>query len=256
MPLIESCLHLQELNIILTEITDAKLAAIARCLPELRGLHIVDCSHVSDTGVLEIARQCTKIAKLSVSNIGSAALTEVAQKCRKMKDLHLQDCIDVQDHTLTSVGACCADLSELCIEYAEYITDATTLGVAAIAKCRRLTSLTLRNVLNTGDELLRALGNNCTNTNLFTHRHDPESERFRPDCSERMHSTGMFAINSLRIHQWRRVDCTRAGLCDAIANITNTVVRELLAYAEHSKLQTLQCDDCPLVTQHNVHVEC
>lgn len=69
---------------------------------DLRSLSLEGCSHVSDTGVAELAKLCTSLTYLNISNCervgeyGDRALLQLGRSCHKLKGLDAFGCSHAQ----------------------------------------------------------------------------------------------------------------------------------------------------------------
>jgi len=93
----KNCTNLEDLNLSSdpidagNRITDVALRAIAQHLPTLQLLHLGWCSGISDSGVIELARNCHALKELDLGNtlVTDAGVSAIASNCPMLEDLDL-----------------------------------------------------------------------------------------------------------------------------------------------------------------------
>lgn len=130
---------------------DAGIVAVAQCCKLLEEINLRFCEGLSDTGLVELAKGCSKsikvigiaacakITDVSLDAVGShcqnleilsldsefvhnEGVLAVAQGCPLLKVLKLQ-CINVTDEALQSVGISCLSLEQLALSGFQRFTD-------------------------------------------------------------------------------------------------------------------------------------
>jgi F-box/leucine-rich repeat protein 2/20 len=182
-----NCTNIEDLNLshVANGITDVALRVIAQHLPKLRLLHLGLCSGISDSGVIELARNCHALKELDLSNtlVTDASVSAIASNCPMLENLNLAD----------------DDLRSLPTEgrVPSLITDKSVIALAR--NCPRLRVLKLSGTAVT-DVGMEALGIGCSLENLTL------------DCCEHVSDDGVAALlPGLSTKSWLtlRLDKTR-----------------------------------------------
>ena len=132
-------------------LTDVALRVIAQHLPKLRLLHLSICSGISDSGVIELARNCHALKELDLSNtlVTDASVSAIASNCPMLENLNLAD----DDLRSLPTGGRVPSL----------ITDKSVIALARHCPRLRVLKLTGTAVTDVG---LEALGICCSLENL------------------------------------------------------------------------------------------
>lgn len=109
----------------------------------LFALSLDHCHDLNDTSLAIVARACTSLRRLSLENcvgVTSEGLAHVAERCALLEVLNVEGCTAVADAALRALAPRCPNLLVLNLS-ATRVSDA---GLAALAACRNLHSLSLR----------------------------------------------------------------------------------------------------------------
>lgn len=138
---------------------DALFALGDKCC-RLTTLDLCGCPHISDEGVICLARGCKTLVRLDISYSKiKYALSELATECHDLKELKLKSCRQLAgagESNAEGVAALarCQALEVLDLENAEAVTD---YGISALAKCASLTTLNIEGCANVTHQGLSAL---------------------------------------------------------------------------------------------------
>ena len=115
----KNCTNIEDLDLSDTDnrITDVALRAIAQHLPTLQLLHLGWCSGISDSGVIELARNCHALKALDLSNtlFTDASVSAIASNCPMLEDLNLttDDASLLTDKSVIALARHCPSLRVL-----------------------------------------------------------------------------------------------------------------------------------------------
>eukprot|EP00899_Mesostigma_viride_P021803 jgi/Mesvir1/29624/Mv21476-RA.1 len=138
-------------------VTDASLKQLAQCCRRLQRL-TVDCTEVTDAGIIAIARRCTDLRLLDVSHclgVTDASLMMLAEWCPALEYLGVCELQGVTDAGIIAVAKACSTLRGLDVNCSEVGTDA---GIRAVADhCNQLEYLDLKFVRITASALMEVV---------------------------------------------------------------------------------------------------
>eukprot|EP00026_Physarum_polycephalum_P008565 Phypoly_transcript_08653.p1 GENE.Phypoly_transcript_08653~~Phypoly_transcript_08653.p1 ORF type:complete len:464 (+),score=41.17 Phypoly_transcript_08653:101-1492(+) len=127
-------------------ITDRSLKFIAT-LSDLQTLGLINCSYLTDQGVVHLANAKLPVTFLAVSNaskVGDKALEAISEGLVNISHLVLDQCINVGDRGIIAIAGKCLNLKLLSLVNCAKVTDA---GITALTKnCTQLRHLTLNSV--------------------------------------------------------------------------------------------------------------
>jgi hypothetical protein len=142
------------------EITDKSLLLIPQSFIHLKQL-TVSCSSISDKCLVALGAGCPSLSSLNLrycKNISDEGLIEFAKLHRDMRALDLRECPGVSDRTLFALGACCDELSSLNLSGCS-VTDA---GLLELGKCcKNIAHLDLRGCSSLSDSSLWFVVQHC-----------------------------------------------------------------------------------------------
>eukprot|EP00899_Mesostigma_viride_P008432 jgi/Mesvir1/17590/Mv08822-RA.1 len=157
---------LRHVNVMMTSVTDAGVAAIAMCCRELRYLDVGKCQKVSNEGIAVVARNCPHLRYLSVTYcplVTDAGICQVAEACRAMQELDISSS-GVKDEGVRSIGAHCHELKRLKMSCCRI--DGSTLAALADG-CRQLELLDVSMSGCVTKESVAALSDHCAQLRVF-----------------------------------------------------------------------------------------
>ncbi len=88
-----------------SELTDEAVLALTRC-PHLRCLNLQGASHLTDAGVVELARKCNKMQRLNLGGcyrLTDVAVVHVSVLMRQLSHLSLFQCFKITDRGILSM---------------------------------------------------------------------------------------------------------------------------------------------------------
>ena len=148
----------------LTRLTSKGIGKLAAC-PRLRQLKVAPMGsyRLDDETLVALGRGCPELESLHVGLQGHGILTDdavvkFALRCPKLKHLQLSVAPSLSDAALITIGKNLPLLETLILNGSASATDD---GLAALANCRKLKSLTVGVKPETGDPGLRALLRNA-----------------------------------------------------------------------------------------------
>ncbi|GAB2210566.1 hypothetical protein Drorol1_Dr00015834 [Drosera rotundifolia] len=139
------------------KVTDTKLAAIAVCTATRGGLGKLfiqgnESSRVTNQGLKDIARGCSSLKVLSVtdiSSIGDEGLCEIANGCRLLKELELINISSIGNDGLIAIAEKCPELKFLTLDSCANVGNETLQALARV--CSQLESITIKDCPLIGD---------------------------------------------------------------------------------------------------------
>jgi len=164
------CKQLRYLNIRDTKVTDVGIISIAKKCPQIQQLYIskgsVYNSQVSDTSILEVAKNCHLLTHISIINcnitdksvlaiatfclklqfvdfknsslLTDAAICKLVQQCPSIKRLEISYCTNVTDTSIAQIGTHSRQLEHLDVAYCKV----TESGInTIIQQCLKLKNL-------------------------------------------------------------------------------------------------------------------
>lgn len=147
-------------------ITDASMTILKDQFVELLEVDIENCKRVTDAGVSELTK-CKSLTSLRLAyncNLTESAFTILGSTSHGMKVIDLDGCSKISDNGIALICKGCPLLESISISYCRLLT---TTGVEAIAKCKHLTSIKLRNNYAIGDSGIIALAEGCHQIKLL-----------------------------------------------------------------------------------------
>jgi len=146
-----------------SRITDTSVMEVARQCSNLQSLNLGYCENVTDASVMEVARRCSNLQTLDLNscrNITDASVMEVARGCLNLKTFLAPG--SITDASLLEVARRCSNLQTLNLFCCHNITDVSLLEVAK--GCSNLQSLNLSNCQgNITDASVLEVARRCSN---------------------------------------------------------------------------------------------
>mmetsp|Transcript_26875 Transcript_26875/g.37505 ORF Transcript_26875/g.37505 Transcript_26875/m.37505 type:complete len:208 (+) Transcript_26875:362-985(+) len=128
------------------------------------GLRIIDLSRVKAVGeksLKAIGNTCTHLHTLRMyacEAFSASALSHIGKVCSQLQILDICGSKHVDDECIEKLARGCPRLERLNLQWCVLITDRS---LAALASCRRLTSLSLHGIKNVTDSGMKALSEGC-----------------------------------------------------------------------------------------------
>lgn len=141
-------------------ITDASMTILKDQFVELSEVDIENCKRVTDAGVSELTK-CKSLKSLRLAyncNLTESAFTILGTTSHGMRLIDLDGCSKINDNGVALICKGCPLLESISISYCRQLT---TSSLEAIAKCKHLTSIKLRNNDAIGDSGVIALAEGC-----------------------------------------------------------------------------------------------
>lgn len=159
----QRCPHMKSV-VMHGEGTDSKVAALAKALPKLQALYLLDSCELTSLGIIELARYCKDLRKLDLSSCCATAITNesvmaLSRGCSELRWLDLTGSgRDVSDKSITLLALSCTKLETIKLPYNERITE---ISITALAhNCPRLVRVQM-NCTNITDTSIIALSTHC-----------------------------------------------------------------------------------------------
>ena len=130
-------------------VTDTGIIQVAKNCPNLQSLNISLCSNITDEGIIMVAKNCLNLQSLDISScskVTDTGIKEVAKNCHNLQSLNISSCKDITDEGIKEVAKYCHNLQSL---YASYCSNITDTGINEITShCPNLQSLDILNCYN------------------------------------------------------------------------------------------------------------
>ncbi|KAL9270915.1 F-box/LRR-repeat protein 3-like protein [Drosera capensis] len=202
------------------------LKAIGNWCESLRELSLSKCAGVTDEGLSCVVTKHKELQKLDITccrKITDLAVAHITASCTSLVSLRMESCTLIPREAFILIGKRCHQLQELDLTDNEVDNE----GLKSISRCTKLTSLKLGICLNISDEGLTHVGNHCSKL--------VELDLYR---SIRITDLGILAV---------------AAGCPGLEIVNMSYCKDitdgsLFAVSKCSKLNTLECRGCPLVT--------
>eukprot|EP01041_Mallomonas_annulata_P011325 gene11325-23703_t len=108
-------------------IRDGHLKLIGDGFPSLRILDLSNCFGISDTGLLHVVKQCTRLTEIILSdcyNVTDVGIKYISSNCPFLERLDISLCSDITDSSMRSLAECCPVMSEINVSGCRYIDHA------------------------------------------------------------------------------------------------------------------------------------
>lgn len=174
-----------------TIVTDATVQEVVVTVPQLLGLNLSTCSHVTDAGLLAIARFATRnfhtIHLAHCNKITELGLRHLAHSCR-LVFVDLSDCPQLNNTVLQSLAAGSWMIETFIMQRCQGVSDP---GIVKLAQCcKNLRHLDISGCLHIGeygDKALLAVGTFCPLLRILDlygcqHVHDPGLRAIAKGC--------------------------------------------------------------------------
>ncbi|RLN88634.1 hypothetical protein BBJ28_00014996 [Nothophytophthora sp. Chile5] len=192
-------------------VTDATLQEVVLTVPNLRGLNLSGCSHITDAGLWAVARHCqTRLDTIYLAQcerVTELGLRLLAHNCRLVL-VDLSDCPQLNDNALQTLAAGCWMIETFVMKRCQGVSDA---GVVKIAQCckelRHLDVSECSRLGEYGDKALLEIGKCCPKLRVLDlfgcqHVHDPGVRAVAKGCPllTTLKLTGCRDVSSVAIH--------------------------------------------------------
>ncbi|KAH7476388.1 hypothetical protein KRP22_000228 [Phytophthora ramorum] len=228
-------------------VTDATLQEVVLTVPNLRGLNLSGCCHITDAGLWAVARHCQAqldtIYLAQCERVTELGLRLLAHNCRLVL-VDLSDCPQLNDAALQTLAAGCWMIETFIMKRCRGVSDA---GIVKIAQCckdlRHLDVSECSRLGEYGDKALLEIGKCCPKLlvlDLFgcQHVHDPGVRAIAKGCPllTTLKLTGCRDVSSIAIRALAQ-QCTQLEVLSLSGCIKTT----------NSDLQLL-ATNCPQLT--------
>ncbi|ETO85437.1 hypothetical protein F444_00872 [Phytophthora nicotianae P1976] len=172
-------------------VTDATLQEVVLTVPNLRGLNLSGCSHITDAGLWAVARHCqTQLDTIYLAQcekVTELGLRLLAHNCRLVL-VDLSDCPQLNDAALQTLAAGCWMIETFIMKRCRGVSDA---GIVKIAQCckdlRHLDVSECSRLGEYGDKALLEIGKCCPKLRVLDlfgcqHVHDPGVRAVAKGC--------------------------------------------------------------------------
>ncbi|GMF33310.1 unnamed protein product [Phytophthora fragariaefolia] len=172
-------------------VTDATLQEVVLTVPNLRGLNLSGCSHITDAGLWAVARHCQAqldtIYLAQCEKVTELGLRLLAHNCRLVL-VDLSDCQQLNDAALQTLAAGCWMIETFIMKRCRGVSDA---GIVKIAQCckdlRHLDVSECSRLGEYGDKALLEIGKCCPKLRVLDlfgcqHVHDPGVRAIAKGC--------------------------------------------------------------------------
>lgn len=208
------------------EVTCSGVTAIGNWCASLMELSLSKCSGVTDQGLSSLVAKQKDLKKLDITccrKITHVSVAHITNSCTSLTSLRMESCSSVSREAFALVGERCQLLEELDLTDNEVDDE----GLKSISRCSNLSSLKLGLCLNLTNAGLIHIGIHCSKLK--------EIDLYR--CAG-IADFGIMAI---------------ARGCDGLEMINMAYCRDIsddsfISLSKCSKLNTLECRGCPLVT--------
>ncbi|GAB2272116.1 hypothetical protein Dimus_006935 [Dionaea muscipula] len=202
------------------------LKAIGNWCESLRELSLSKCSGVTDEGLSCLVMKHKELQKLDITccrKITDVAVAHITASCTSLISLRMESCSLIPREAFILIGQRCHQLEELDLTDNEVDDE----GLNSISRCTKLTSLKLGICLNISDVGITHVGNHCSKL--------VELDLYR--------SAGITDSSILAV----------AGGCPGLEMVNMSYCKDitdvsLIAVSNCSKLNTVECRGCPLIT--------
>ncbi|KAL5508945.1 hypothetical protein EMCRGX_G004216 [Ephydatia muelleri] len=231
-----NCSHLHHLDLSgCKEITDVTCTHLSEGCPDLHHVGLSGCK-VTEEGILSLTRRCVQLTSLDLSfctNIDDRALEHIGTNAKSLVSISLQGCKSITDIGITALSSCCHQLNTLVLSGCELLTDVSLKRIGAT--CHNLRNMEVAGCAHFTDVGFHALANGCT-------------ELRRMDLEECVLITDTTLTNLS--HHCPHLQKLVLSHCE---RITDAGIDQLLSGAcGGEELQTLELDNCPLITDHTL----
>lgn len=228
-------------------VTDATLQEVVLTVPNLRGLNLSGCSHITDAGLWAVARHCQAqldtIYLAQCEKVTELGLRLLAHNCRLVL-VDLSDCPQLNDAALQTLAAGCWMIETFIMKRCRGVSDA---GIVKIAQCckdlRHLDVSECSRLGEYGDKALLEIGKCCPKLRVLDlfgcqHVHDPGIRAIAKGCPllTTLKLTGCRDVSSIAIRALAQ-QCTQLEVLSLSGCIKTT----------NSDLQLL-ATNCPQLT--------
>lgn len=215
-----------------TLVTDVAMKFISEGCKQLEELNISWCEQISDLSLAYIAKSCTNLRTLFCKGLENLSSTCFAQlEMPELKRLSLLSCPNVLDDTVTDIVKRCHKLEFLSLSNCKEITDQALVAIAQ--GCPRMKDIELAGCTNLTDSGFVQLSKSCHELE----RMDLEECLLITDMTLSNLNNGCPHLTSLSLSH-----------CE---NLTDNGLAELCV-AHKERLQVLELDNCPNITDHTL----
>eukprot|EP00644_Phytophthora_capsici_P008048 jgi/Phyca11/573965/estExt2_Genewise1.C_PHYCAscaffold_580106 len=213
-------------------VTDATLQEVVLMVPNLRGLNLSGCSHITDAGLWAVARHCQAqldtIYLAQCEKVTELGLRLLAHNCRLVL-VDLSDCPQLNDAALQTLAAGCWMIETFIMKRCQGVSDA---GIVKIAQCckdlRHLDVSECSRLGEYGDKALLEIGKCCPKLRVLDlfgcqHVHDPGVRAVAKGCPllTTLRLTGCRDVSSVAIRALAQ-QCTQLEVLSLAGCIKTT----------------------------------
>ncbi|GAA0160927.1 hypothetical protein LIER_17367 [Lithospermum erythrorhizon] len=208
------------------QVTCSGLKALGNWCASLLELSLSKCSGVTDEGLSSVVAKQKDLKKLDITccrKITHVSIAHITNSCTSLTSLRMESCSSISKEAFVLIGERCRLLEELDLTDNEIDDE----GLKSISRCSNLSSLKLGLCLNLTNAGLIHIGIRCSKLK--------EIDLYR--CAE-IADFGIMAIARGCIG----LEMINIAYCRDISD------RSFISLSKCTKLNTLECRGCPLVT--------
>ena len=146
------------------QVTDHTLKWIAEhCTGRLQSLSLIDCRHITDSGLIIISMHCTNLKSLNVDichQLTDDSIISISTHCTGLQSLDLSWSRQITDTSIISISTHCTGLKSLHLQGCYKITDASIISIST--HCTGLQSINLGSCWQITDVSIISISENCT----------------------------------------------------------------------------------------------
>ncbi|XP_075455745.1 F-box and leucine-rich repeat protein 13 isoform X2 [Ascaphus truei] len=218
----EGCPALLYLNLSHTDITNATLRMMSRCLLNLQYLSLAYCRKFTDKGLqyLPSGKGCNKLIYLDLSGCTQITVDGfkcIAAGCSTLQQLKINDMFTLTDNCILALLENCQHITSVCLVGSPHLSDA---GFKVLVQGRKLTKIKVEGNNRITDASIKMISKFCPNLNHF----------YVADC-QKITDIGIKAVSTLKnIIVLNVADCIRIsdpGVRHIVEGPSGTKIREL-----------------------------
>eukprot|EP00079_Xenopus_tropicalis_P023226 XP_012815465.1 PREDICTED: F-box/LRR-repeat protein 13 isoform X2 [Xenopus tropicalis] len=223
----EGCPALLYLNISHTDVTNATLRIVSRCLLNLQFLSLAYCRKFTDKGLqyLGSGKGCPKLIYLDLSGctqISVDGFTFLAAGCNSLQQLKINDMFTLTDKCITALLEKCQNILSISLLGSPHLSD---VAFKVLAQGRKLAKIRIEGNNRITDSSIKAICKFCANLNHI----------YVADC-QKITDVSLKAISVLK-------NITILNVADCI-RISDPGVRQVLEGPSGTKIRELNLTNC------------
>ncbi|XP_053320247.1 dynein regulatory complex subunit 6 [Spea bombifrons] len=223
----EGCPALLYLNVSHTNVTNASLRMMSRCLPNLQYVSLAYSRKFTDKGLqyLGSAKGCHKLIYLDLSGctqISVEGFRFIAAGCSSLQQLKINDMFTLTDNCILALLEKCQCITSVSLLSSPHLSDA---AFKVLAQGRKLVKLRIEGNNRITDASIKALSKSCPNLNHI----------YLADC-QKITDASLKAVATLK-------NITVLNVADCI-RISDPGVRQILEGPSGAKIQELNLTNC------------